>query len=225
MPLSDILLKGGFLMIPISLCSVFALGIIMERLVTYTRVTGNFEKLTVKLAPLIVGNKLGEAILLCEESRGAVPRLCLIALQELQKNSRVKRSLEEEITLSREVMDEELLVSIVPSLERNLNGLDTLARGTPLLGLLGTVIGMIQVFFTLGLGGSTPDPSLLAKGIGLALITTAAGLVVAIPSFFMHRYFEGRVDRLLNESQKAKIWIMSQLAKRRLLAMDDADED
>ena len=224
MALTDILFKGGFLMIPISLCSVFALGIILERLVKYAKVAGNFKKLAEKLEPLIVGNKLGEAILLCEESKGSISKLCLIALQELQKNSHVKRSVEEEITSSREVMDEELLVSIVPALEKNLNGLDTLARGTPLLGLLGTVIGMIQVFFTLGLGGRAPDPSLLAGGIGLSLVTTAAGLVVAIPSFFMHRYFEGRVDRLLNEAQKAKVWMISQLAKRRLLAMDDDDE-
>jgi biopolymer transport protein ExbB len=224
MSLTDILLKGGFLMIPICLCSIFALGIILERLVKYARVAGNFEKLTDKLEPLIVGNKLGEAILLCEESKGSISRLYQIALQELQKNTHIKRSIEEEITSSREVIDEELLVSIVPALEKNLNGLDTLARGTPLLGLLGTVIGMIQVFFTLGLGGAAPDPSMLAKGIGLALITTAAGLIVAIPSFFMHRYFEGRVDLLLNEAQKAKVWMISQLAKRRLLAMDDEDE-
>ena len=224
MVLTDILFKGGFLMIPISLCSVFALGIILERLVKYAKVSGNFKKLAEKLEALIVGNKLGEAILLCEESKGAISKLCLIVLQELQKNSHVKRSVEEEISSSREVMDEELLVSIVPALEKNLNGLDTLARGTPLLGLLGTVIGMIQVFFTLGLGGHAPDPSLLAEGIGLSLVTTAAGLVVAIPSFFMHRYFEGRVDRLLNEAQKAKVWMISQLAKRRLLAIDGDDE-
>jgi biopolymer transport protein ExbB len=224
MSFTDILFRGGFLMIPICLCSIFALAIILERLVKYAKVKGNFGKLTDKLEPLIVGNKLGEAILLCEESKGAISRLYLIALQELQKNIHIKRSIEEEMTSSREVMDEELLVSIVPTLERNLNGLDTLARGTPLLGLLGTVIGMIQVFFTLGLGGRVPDPSILAKGIGLALITTAAGLVVAIPSFFMHRYFEGRVDSLLNEAQKAKVWLISQLAKRRLLTMDDDDE-
>ena len=107
MSLTDILFKGGFLMIPISLCSVFALGIILERLVKYARVAGNFKKLTSKLEPLIVGNKLGEAILLCEESKGSISRLYLIALQELQKSRHVKRSIEEEITSSREVMDEE----------------------------------------------------------------------------------------------------------------------
>jgi biopolymer transport protein ExbB len=59
----------------------------------------------------------------------------------------------------------------------------------------------------------------LAKGIGLALITTAAGLIVAIPSFFMHRYFIGQIDYFLEEAQKAKGWLLAQLAKRRLISM------
>ncbi len=60
-----------------------------------------------------------------------------------------------------------------------------------------------------------------AKGIGLALITTAAGLIVAIPSFFMHRYFQGRLDYLLTEAQKAKVWLIGQLAKRRQISLDE----
>ena len=70
----------------------------------------------------------------------------------------------------------------------------------------------------MGIGQNNPDPSILAKGIGLALITTAAGLIVAIPSFFMHRYFIGQVDNLLEGAQKAKGWLLSQLAKRRLIS-------
>jgi biopolymer transport protein ExbB len=92
------------------------------------------------------------------------------------------------------------------------------------LGLLGTVIGMIKVFFTLGLGQSAPDPALLSRGIGLALITTAAGLIVAIPSFFMHRFFQGRVDHLVTEAQKAKVWFIGQLAKRHQIALAGSHE-
>jgi biopolymer transport protein ExbB len=224
MLLIDIFLKGGLLMIPISLCSIFSLAIILERIVGYSRVKGNIKKLTEKLGPLIVGNKFSEASLLCEETKGFISHLFLVALQELQKQSHLKRPIQEEIKLTQRVVDEELQVSIVPELEKRLNALDTLARGTPLLGLLGTVIGMIQVFFTLGIGQSAPDPAVLAKGIGLALITTAAGLIVAIPSFFMHRFFQGRVDYLLTEAQKAKVWIMGQLAKRRQISLGVEDE-
>lgn len=224
MLLIDVMIKGGWLMIPITLCSVFSLGIIFERLVRYSRIKGNIRKITQKLGPLIVGNKFSEASLLCEENKGFISRLFLVALQELRKDSPLNRSVDEEIGLTQRILDEEIQVTIIPSLERRLNALDTLARGTPLLGLLGTVIGMIKVFFTLGIGQSAPDPALLAKGIGLALITTAAGLIVAIPSFFMHRYFQARVDHLVTDAQKAKVWFIGQLAKRHQISLVDAHE-
>ena len=218
MSLISFIIKGGVLMIPIIVCSVYSIGIIAERLISYKKARGNIKKLTEKLGPLIIGNRVGEAKLLCEESEGFIPKLFGVALQELQKESDVKKPVEDEINVTRRVIDEELQVSIVPALEKHLNTLDTLARGTPLLGLLGTVIGMIRVFFALGIGQSAGDPSVLAKGIGIALITTAAGLIVAIPSFFMHRYFIGQVDFLLEEAQKAKGWLLGQLAKRRLIS-------
>jgi biopolymer transport protein ExbB len=225
MLLIDVIIKGGWLMIPISLCSIFSLGIILERLVRYSRIKGNIKKITTKLAPLIIGNKLSEASLLCEENKGFISRLFLVALQELQKNSQINRSFDEELGLAQRILDEEIQVTIIPSLEKRLNALDTLARGTPLLGLLGTVFGMIKVFFTLGIGQSAPDPALLARGIGLALITTAAGLIVAIPSFFMHRYFQGRVDHLVTEAQKSKVWFIGQLAKRHQITLVDSHEE
>lgn len=220
----DIIIKGGWLMVPILLCSIFALGIILERLVRYSRIKGNIQKVTQKLAPLIIGNKFSEASLLCEENEGFISRMFLVALQELQKDTPSKREAEEEIGLAQRILDEEIQVSVIPSLENRLNALDTLARGTPLLGLLGTVIGMIKVFFTLGIGQSAPDPALLSRGIGLALITTAAGLIVAIPSFFMHRFFQGQVDRLVTEAQKAKVWFIGQLAKRHQISLAGSHE-
>jgi biopolymer transport protein ExbB len=224
MLLIDIMIKGGWLMIPISLCSIFALGIILERLVRYSRIKGNIEKITQKLAPLIIGNKFNEASLLCEENEGFISRMFLIALQELQKDAPPNRMADEEIGMMQRILDEEIQVTVIPSLERRLNALDTLARGTPLLGLLGTVIGMIKVFFTLGIGQSAPDPALLSRGIGLALITTAAGLIVAIPSFFMHRFFQGQVDRLVMEAQKAKVWFIGQVAKRHQISLAGSHE-
>jgi len=220
----DVVTKGGWLMIPIAICSVFALGIILERLVSYSRIKGNIQKITQKLAPLIIGNKISEARLLCEESKGFISQMFLVALQELGSDDQSNPSMDEDIALVQRILDEEIQVSIIPSLERRLNALDTLARGTPLLGLLGTVIGMIKIFFTLGIGDGVPDPALLSKGIGLALVTTAAGLVVAIPCFFLHRYFQGKVDRLVTDAQKAKAWFIGQLAKRYQIFMANAHE-
>ena len=85
---------------------------------------------------------------------------------------------------------------VVHELERYLNALGTIASVTPLLGLLGTVIGMIKVFTVITVQG-IGDPGVLAGGISEALITTAAGLTVAIPSLMFHRYFRGRIDELV----------------------------
>lgn len=219
MSIIDLILKGGLLMIPISLCSIFAVGIIVERVIHFRKAQGNVNKLREKLEPLIIGNKISEGRLLCEESGGIISDIYRVALLELQKESDMTQPVEDEIEVTRRVIDEELQVSVLPALEKHLNALDTLARGTPLMGLLGTILGMIKVFFTIGIGQSVPDPSVLAKGIGLALITTAAGLIVAIPAFFMHRYFVGKVDYFLEEAQRAKGWLLAQLAKRRLISM------
>ena len=193
MLLIDVVTKGGWLMIPIAICSVFALGIILERLVSYSRIKGNIQKITHKLAPLIIGNKISEARLLCEESQGFISHMFLVALQELQNDEQLNQSMDEEIALAQRILDEEIQVTIIPSLEKRLNALDTLARGTPLLGLLGTVIGMIKVFNTITTSG-VGNASLLAGGISEALITTAAGLVVAIPTLMFYRYFRGLIE-------------------------------
>lgn len=219
MSIIDLILKGGLLMIPISLCSIFTVGIIMERMIHFRKAKGNVNKLREKLEPLIIGNKISEGRLLCEETGGIISDIYRVALQELQKEPDMTQPVEDEIEVTRRIIDEELQVSILPALEKHLNALDTVARGTPLLGLLGTILGMIKVFFTIGIGQSVPDPSVLAKGIGLALITTAAGLIVAIPAFFMHRYFIGKVDYFLEETQRGKGWLLAQLAKRRLISM------
>ena len=224
MSIWDLILKGGILMIPIAICSVYALGIIIERLIRYRKAKTNFNRLAEKLESLIIGNKISEARVLCEESKGIIAHLFTLSLQELQKASDSNKPIEDELKVTRRIVDEELQVTIVPSLEKHLNALDTFARGTPLLGLLGTIMGMIRVFFSMGVSQSAANPEILAKGIGLALITTAAGLIVAIPSFFMHRYFVGQLDRLLEDAQRAKIWLIGQLAKRQLMTMVGTNE-
>ena len=219
MSILDLVLKGGVLMIPIAICSIFAFGIIVERLIRFRKAKTDFKKLAEKLESLIIGNKVSEARLLCEESQGFIANMFKLALQELHRTSDLDTPMEDEIQSARRIIDEELQISVIPYLEKNLNALDTLARGTPLLGLLGTVIGMIRVFFTIGVSQSGANPELLAQGIGLALITTAAGLIVAIPSFFMHRFFIGRLDQLLEDAERAKVWLLGHLAKRRLISM------
>ena len=180
----DVLVAGGWLMLPIVGCSVLALAIVLERFYT--------------LSPKRVVPPLAEAQAkaLCDSSevdptaldvlRGASPLGSVLA------EVVVTRHLEAETRAQR---IEEQGRQAVHDLERFLNTLGTIAGITPLLGLLGTVIGMIKVFQTIQVAG-VGQPSLLAGGISEALITTAAGLSVAIPSYFFYRYYRARVRAL-----------------------------
>ena len=109
---------------------------------------------------------------------------------------------------------EEAASHVVHDLERFLNPLGTIAAVTPLLGLLGTVVGMIKVFTEIMAQG-TGNASVLAGGISEALITTAAGLSVAIPSLIMHRYFVGRIDAIVVELEQETIKLVDALHNER----------
>jgi biopolymer transport protein ExbB len=113
----------------------------------------------------------------------------------------------------RDVMKESIQEAaghVVHDLERYLNTLGTIAAIAPLLGLLGTVVGMIKVFAEITTQG-TGNASALAGGISEALITTAAGLTVAIPALVMHRYFTGRIDGIVVELEQETIKLVDAL--------------
>ena len=110
---------------------------------------------------------------------------------------------------------EEVAGHVVHDLERYLNTLGTVAAISPLLGLLGTVIGMIKVFSAIRLEG-TGNAAILAGGISEALITTAAGLTVAIPSLFFYRYFQRKVDELVINMEQEALKLVEVLSADRL---------
>jgi len=176
---------GGLLMLPIMLCSVFALAIIGER----------FWSLQQKrIAP----KHLVAQIWQWHKNR----TLDNEHIKALAANSPLGKVLAAGLVNRhhpREIMKESIEEAgrqVVLELERYLNTLGTIASITPLLGLLGTVIGMIKVFAAITSHG-VGDASVLAGGISEALITTAAGLSVAIPSLFFYRFFHGKVDELV----------------------------
>ena len=177
--------SGGWLMLPIIACSIVALGIVLERLWTLR-------------SKRVMPQHLMKQILQLHQQK----RLDRADLQKLQSSSPLGRILAAGLvnrSHSKEVMKEaieEVGRQVVHELERYLNTLGTIASISPLLGLLGTVIGMIKVFSVIVTAG-VGDPGVLAGGISEALITTAAGLSVAIPSLMMHRYFNGLIDRLV----------------------------
>ena len=181
----ELVKAGGWLMMPILMCSVIAMAIIAERFWTLQRKRVTPPNLVVQVWQWAKSGNL-------DDDR----------VRSLRKSSPLGRILAAGIVNrdnSREMMKESIEDvgrHVVHELDRYLNTLGTIASITPLLGLLGTVIGMIKVFAVITTQG-VGDPGILAGGISEALITTAAGLTVAIPTLMFHRYFRGHVDELV----------------------------
>ena len=181
----ELVQAGGWLMIPILLCSVVAAGISVERLWTLRAEQVAPRDLLTQVWSWIRNNEMDSSRL--REVKSGSP-LGQILVAGITSHRRGRDVMKESI--------EEVANQVVHELERYLNTLGTVAAITPLLGLLGTVIGMIKVFTAIQLEG-TGNAAVLAGGISEALITTAAGLTVAIPSLFFHRYFQRKVDELV----------------------------
>lgn len=192
----ELMIAGGWLMIPILLCSIAALAITGERL---------WSLQTKKIAP---ANLVAQVW-----SWYKANNLDDNHLDALANNSPLGRILAAGLVNRnhpREIMKETIEETgrqVVHELERYLNSLGTIASVSPLLGLLGTVLGMIKVFsaiMTHGVG----NPSVLAGGISEAMITTAAGLFVAIPTLILYRYFRGKVDMLVLKMEEEALKIV-----------------
>ncbi|MCN4144915.1 MAG: MotA/TolQ/ExbB proton channel family protein [Thiohalomonas sp.] len=192
----ELILAGGWIMAPIIICSILALSIVVERFWTLR------EK---KIAP---PNLIDQIIKLYQKNR-----ITNEAISKLHNNSPLGRILASglrNMNAERELMKESIEEEgrqVVLDLERFLNTLGTIAAITPLLGLLGTVIGMIKVFAVITSVG-VGDPAVLADGISQALLTTAGGLSVAIPSLMFYRYFRGRVDELLLKMEAQAVYLV-----------------
>lgn len=195
----EIFQSGGLLMWPLLLCSIIALAIIAERF-------WSLQKRNVAPADLLQqvldhekANRVSDDLLKLLVKSSPLGRLFAVGLVNRDHGREImKEAIEEEGSI------------VVHELDRYLNTLGTIAAITPLLGLLGTVIGMIQVFtsitpevMTQGIG----DPTVLAAGISKALITTATGLAIGIPALMFHRYFKGKVHSLTvaMEQQSVKL--------------------
>lgn len=181
----EIIMAGGWLMVPILLCSIAVVAISAERYWTLNPSRIAPRHLLAQVWGWIKNNQL-------DGNR----------IRELRRSSELGKILSAGLSNSRngrEVMKdsiEEAANQVIHDMERYLGALGTIAAITPLLGLLGTVFGMIQVFTEIQLEG-TGNAGVLAGGISQALITTAAGLCVAIPAMIFHRFFQRRVDGLV----------------------------
>jgi biopolymer transport protein ExbB len=178
----EVIKSGGWMMLPIVLSSIVAMAIIGERFWSLQRKKILPPDLVPQVWKLYREQKMTASAL--KHLKNSSPLGCILAAGLI--NSHHGRKFMKETI-------EETGRKVVHDLERYLNTLGTIAAVSPLLGLLGTVFGMIDIFSSLMAHGAG-DPSFLAGGISVALITTAAGLTVAIPSLIFHRYFERLVD-------------------------------
>lgn len=190
-------------MLPIIICSIITIAVTVER---FWALNPN------KIAPR---NQLGQVWNWIQTNQMDAEKL-----KELRRSSPLGRILAAGLSNSRhgrEVMKdsiEEAASQVVHEMERFLNTLGTIASVSPLLGLLGTVFGMIEVFNQIVLQGSG-NPGALAGGISVALITTAAGLCVAIPAMLAHRFFLRRLDTLVVTMEQEAIKLVDALHSER----------
>lgn len=195
----EIIATGGWIMLPIILCSIAVIAISFERFWTLTP-----EK-------IVPRHQLGQVWTWIQQNQ-----LDSEKLKQLRRSSQLGRILAAGLSNSRHGRDvmkdsiEEAASQVVHDMERYLGVLGTIAAIAPLMGLLGTVIGMIKVFTALNLEGAG-NAAVLAGGISEALITTAAGLCVAIPAMISHRFYVRRIDTLVVTMEQESVKLVDAL--------------
>lgn len=195
----ELVIAGGWLMVLIIACSVLAIAICIERFFILNPKRVAPPHLLATVWKQIKGEELDAESLRTLRESSPLGRILAAGLSNAHHGREVmKESIEEAAG------------HVVHELERYLNTLGTIASIAPLLGLLGTVVGMIRVFAQIMVHG-TGNASALAGGISEALITTAAGLSVAIPALVMHRYYTGRIDAIVVRLEQQTIKLVDAL--------------
>lgn len=195
--LLSVLIRGGVLMIPILLCSVIGLALILDRAWVYRRMRLHGFVLPEPVHALLLKADIEKATRRLADMADGSAGQTVLKETLLRIEDRGMGTLRASFNLAGE--------ELISRMEARLRGLATIAAVSPLLGLLGTVVGMIQAFIQIETYGSGVNASLLAGGIWEALITTAAGLTVAIPCLLFYNIFQGRVARV--ENQLARLGI------------------
>lgn len=198
--------KGGIIMYLILFCSVAALAIFIERLWQLHCARINTNNFMSQISATLMKNRIKEAIDICSRTGGPVANILKVAIL---KHDRSKQEIREAI--------EDAGIHEVPKLEKNISVLATIAHITPLLGLLGTVLGMVRAFQVIQEKSAAlypVNPGDLAGGIWEALITTVAGLSVAIPTFVAYNFLVSRVETIVLDMEKSSTDLINILSQR-----------
>jgi biopolymer transport protein ExbB len=204
MQIFKVIMQGGVLMIPIGLCSIVALAIIIERFYSLRRASIDTREFMDTMRQVLRQNRIQDAVEICDEVDAPIARIMRAGIL---KYNRSKEDIREAI--------EDAGHLEIPRLERYLSAMATCANIAPLLGLLGTVAGMIKAFAQIQALEGLVSPSDLAEGIGNALVTTAAGLTVAIPTLVAYNYFVSRVENMILEMEISSSELIELLTRHR----------
>lgn len=198
--------EGGGGMYPITFCAIFALTIIIERVI-YLFFTSkiNAKKFINHIINLLHADRIEEAISLCNKSNAPLPKIVKIIILKRRENERTIQDAVDEIALSE-----------IPQLTKRTHYLGMLANVATLLGLLGTIFGLIQSFTAVAGAAASQKAMLLARGISVAMNTTAFGLLVGIPCLFFHTFLQSNTDKIISDIDEYSVKLINLvLAKQR----------
>jgi biopolymer transport protein ExbB/TolQ len=184
---------GGFFMYPILLILAVGTAVVLERLIVVARSYASGEKLWNQIAPLILSHRIDEAVRACARSSTPLYHVLAAGIRGMKG------------AFSREDVQgnlDEALTQVIPRIEARLNYLPNLANVATLLGLLGTIIGLIQAFTAVSLADPSQKAALLAKGISVAMNTTAFGLIVAVPMMLVYAVLQNRTNRIIDNLEE-----------------------
>jgi biopolymer transport protein ExbB len=183
----DLAMKGGWIMIPIGILSVIAVYIFVERYFAIKKASHQDDGFMNNIRQYILNGKIDSAIALCKSVKSPVASM-------MEKGiSRLGRSLGDVNAAIENVGKLE-----IAKLEKGLPTLASIAGGAPMIGFLGTVMGMIEAFYNMSMAGNNIDVSLLSSGIYTAMVTTVAGLIVGIVAYFAYNILVARVENVVN---------------------------
>ena len=196
----SLVIDGGYIMIPLAILLLLTIYIFTERCIAIQRALNDDPTFMKRIRDYVHEADLESAVRLCKNTDTPYSRMILKGLQ------RIGRPTQDVMTAIENSGNQE-----IANLGKGLPWLSTTAAGAPMLGFLGTVVGMIQAFYTLAKAGAASNITLLSGGIYQALVTTVAGLVVGIIALFAYNYLVARINRVMNRMEARSIEFMDLL--------------
>jgi biopolymer transport protein ExbB len=201
----ELLTAGGPIMAPILLCSLFALAIIIEKFIYFSKTKKDLPEIQKTIFNFVKDNKIKDAIVFCEENDSPVTRVLAAGLLKFgASREEIKDALNDASQFE------------IPELEKRLTALVTIAQISPLLGLLGTVLGMAACFHTIQVRAASMSPATpgdLSGGVWEALIATVAGLIIAIIAYTTYNYFVDRVNKAILDMEQSATELLYHLSQ------------